>query len=70
MNLKRRLEDLERRPPRPQGKSSEAHKRMVGFLHRIAAARQSGTVAEELKAEMENARDAIRRRRDRGEGGR
>jgi hypothetical protein len=44
---------------------------MVGFLHRIAAARRSGTVTEELKAEMEAAGlQTVRIRRDRGEGAR
>jgi len=70
VNLRRRLEDLERLPPRTPKDPSKARWRMVGFLHRIAEARQSGTVTEELKAEMEAAGDAIRRRRGRGEGGR
>ena len=70
MNLRRRLEDLERLPPQTPKGPSEARRRMIGFLSRIARARQSGAVTEELKAEMEAARNAVRRRLGRGEGGR
>ena len=74
MNLRRRLEDLERRPGTPrQQPASEGRRRVRDLLDRYAAAKRSGALTDELQKEMEQAVAAIRGRLDtgyRGEGGR
>jgi len=74
MNLRRRLEDLERLPPRtPRGPSAQARGRMREHLEGVAALRR-GELGPEQAADVEATSDALRRRLaqsrgDRGEGG-
>ncbi len=69
MNLRRRLEDLERLPPRTPRGPSEARRRMEEHLDRLAALRR-GELSEEEAAEVEATDAAIESRMAaiRGEG--
>lgn len=61
--LERRLRDLETRvPPRPREGPSEARRRMAEFLDRYAAAKQAGTITEELETEAQAIREHLDRR--------
>jgi hypothetical protein len=64
-SLEGRLEALEARAGPPPEEPSEAFLRLKEFLDRYKAARQSRTVAEEMEAEMETIRRAIRERAER-----
>lgn len=71
-NLRRRLEGLERLPPRTRGGPSEARSRMVEHLDRVARLRR-GELGPEEAAEVEAENAAVERRMraiSRGEGGR
>jgi hypothetical protein len=68
MNLRRRLEDLERLPPRtPRGPSAQARGRMREHLDRVAALRR-GELGPEGAADVEATSAALERRLASGRG--